>query len=145
MAEFTYNPVQTIPANQAAIFNTTIPCNKGYVYHRNESGIVILRGIVNNACAGFARYMVTFKANIALSEGATVGPIAVALTIDGEVLPTSRAMAPTKAVGDFFNVSSVSFITVPKGCCFNISVENVSNPAASIDMQNANLVVSRTA
>ena len=145
MAEFTYNPVQTIPANQAAIFNTTIPCNKGYVYHRNESGIVILRGIVNNACAGFARYMVTFNGNIALSEGATVGPIAVALTIDGEPIPTSRAIVTPAAVGDYFNVTSTAFVTVPRGCCFNVSVENVSDPAVSIDMQNANLVVSRTA
>ena len=72
MAEFTYNPVQLINPSQNAIFLTSIPCNKGYVYHRNESGIVILRGIVNNACSCFARYQVTFNGNIALPEGATV-------------------------------------------------------------------------
>ena len=145
MAEFTYNLVQTVPYSQAVVLNDSIPCNKGYVYHRNESGIVTLRGIVNNPCAPFARYQVTFNANIALSEGATVGPIAVALTISGEPLSTSKAIVTPAAVGDYFNVTSTAFITVPRGCCVNIAVENVSDNAASIDVQNANLVVNRVA
>ena len=86
MAEFTYNPVQTIPAGGNAIFNNTISCQKGYVIHRNESGIVILRGIVNNPCSRFARYQVTFNGNVALAEGATVGPISVSLALDGEAI-----------------------------------------------------------
>lgn len=48
MAEFAYNPVQLVAPNQPVLLNTAIACNKGYVLHRNESGIVILRGIVNN-------------------------------------------------------------------------------------------------
>lgn len=152
MAEFTYNPVQLVEPNQAVILNTTIPCNKGYVFHRNESGLVTLRGIVNNPCASFARYQVTFNANIALAEGATVGPIAVALAIDGEPIQTSRAIVTPAAVGDYFNVTSTAFITIPAGCCAMISVENVSvsatpgtTPAPEINVQNANLVVSRVA
>ena len=47
MAEFTNNAVQVVNPNQPVILNTSIGCNKGYVYHRNESGIVTLRGIVN--------------------------------------------------------------------------------------------------
>ena len=154
MAEFTYNPVQLIPAAQSAIFNTTIGCTKGYVFHRDGSGIVILRGIVNNPCAKFARYQVTFNGNIALPEGATVGPIAVSLAIDGEAIQTSTAIVTPAAVDNYFNVTSTAFITVPAvpvGCCFNISVKNVStgataaDPAPSINLQNANLVVSRVA
>ena len=144
MAEFTYNPVQTVLQNQAAIFNTTIGCQKGYVFHRNESGIVILRGIVNNPSSCFARYQCTFNGNIAVSAGGTLGPIAVALAIDGEPILTSRAIVTPAAIGDYFNVTSTAFITVPKGCCFNISVENVSE-GTSIDLQNANLVVTRVA
>jgi hypothetical protein len=83
MAEFAYNPVQLVEPGQNVLLETVIPCNKGYVYHRNMSGIVILRGKVNNPQACFARYQVTFNGNIALAEGATVGPISVALTIDG--------------------------------------------------------------
>ena len=151
MAEFTYNPVQLIPAGQSAIFNTTIGCTKGYVFHRDGSGIVILRGIVNNPCAKFARYQVTFNGNIALPEGATVGPIAVSLAIDGEAIQTSTAIVTPAAVDNYFNVTSTAFITVPAGCCFNVSVKNVStgatatDPAPSVNLQNANLVVSRVA
>lgn len=146
MAEFTYNPVQTVEVNQPVILNTSIACQKGYVIHRNESGLVVLRGIVNNPCARFARYQVTFNANIAVpEEGGTLGPIAVALAIDGEPILTSRAIVTPAAVGDYFNVTSTAFITVPTGCCFTVSVENVTSPATPILVQNANMVVERTA
>jgi len=143
MAEFTYNPIQLIDAGQDAILNTTIPCNKGYVYHRNESGIVILRGIVNNPTNCYARYKVTFNGNIAVPTGETAGPISVALAIDGEALRTSNAIVTPTVADAYFNVTSTAFITVPKGCCFSVSVENTST--ISINMQNANLVVERVA
>lgn len=151
MAEFTYNPIQVVNANQPVILNNSIPCNKGYVYHRDESGIVTLRGIVNNPASCFARYQVTFNANIAIPTGGTVGPIAVALAIDGEPILTSKAIVTPAAVDNYFNVTSTAIITVPKGCCFNASVENVSegvtptDPAPQINVQNANLTVARIA
>lgn len=151
MAEFTYNPVQTVNANQPVILNNSISCNKGYVYHRNESGIVTLRGIVNNPNSCFARYQVTFNGNIAVPEGGTVGAIAVAISQSGEPILTSRAIVTPAAVDEYFNVTSTAIITVPKGCCFDISVENVSegataaDPAPQINVQNANLVVTRIA
>ena len=152
MAEFTYNPVQTANPNQPVILNNSIPCQKGYVIHRNESGIVTLRGIVNNSCACFARYQVTFNGNIAVPEGGTAAPISVALALDGEPILTSRAIVTPAAAEDYFNVTSTAIITVPRGCCFNISVENTSEsatpattPAPQIDVQNANLTVTRIA
>lgn len=158
MAEYAYNPVQTVEPNQNVILDTVIPCNKGYVYHRNQSGIVILRGIVNNSCGCFARYQVAFNGNIALPDGATVGPISVALAIDGEPIQTSRAIVTPAATAadpptadNFFNVTSTAIITVPKGCCFSVAVENTSTGATAADsapailVQNANLTVSRIA
>ena len=159
MAEFTYNPVQTVNPNQPIVLNNSIPCNKGYVFHRNESGIVTLRGVVNNPSSCFARYQVTFNGNIAIPDGGTVGPIAIALAIDGEPILTSRAIVtPADAATDppttenFFNVTSTAIITVPRCCCFNVSVENVSEsadpattPAPQILVQNANLTVARIA
>ena len=148
MAEFAYNPIQLVEPGQNVLLNTVIPCNKGYVFHRESAGIVILRGIVNCPQACFARYQVTFNGNIALVEGADVGPISVALAIDGE---TSRAIITPAAVDEYGNVTSTAIITVPKGCCFTVAVENVSAPAApggaapEINVQNANLVVSRIA
>ena len=159
MAEFAYNPLQIVEPGQNVILDTVIPCNKGYVYHRNQSGIVILRGIVNCPNACFARYQVTFNGNIALAEGTTaVGPISVAIAIDGEPILTSRAIVTPAAAAEappsnanYFNVTSTAIITVPKGCCFSVSVENTSGPAAvggtapEINVQNANLTVTRIA
>lgn len=150
MAEFTNNDIQVVNPNQPVVLSTTIPCNKGYVYHRPESGIVTLRGIVNNPCSRFARYQVTFNANIAVPTGGTAGPIAVALALDGEPILTSRAIVTPAAVDEYFNVTSTAIITIPTGCCFNCSVENVSEAptggtAPAINVQNANLVVSRIA
>jgi hypothetical protein len=158
MAEYTYNPVQTVEPGQNVILNDNIRCNKGYVLHRNESGIVILRGIVNNPTACFARYQVTFNGNIAIPDGGTVGPIAIALAIDGEPILTSRAIVTPAATAtdpptaeNFFNVTATAVITVPKGCCFTVAVENVSTPAMAggvapaILVQNVNLTVSRIA
>ena len=134
MADFAYNPVQLVEPGQNVILNTIIPCNKGYVYHRDQSGIVILRGIVNNACACFARYQVTFNGNVALSEGATVAPISIALAIDGEPVQTSKAIVTPAAVGDYFNVTSTAIITVPRGCCFTVAVENTSAATAGLSL-----------
>ena len=151
MAEYVYNPIQLVQPNQPVILDASIPCNRGYVFHREGSGIVTLRGIVNNSCANFARYQVTFNGNIAVPTGGTVGPIAVSLAIDGEPILTSRAIVTPAAVDEYFNVTSAAIITVPKGCCFNVSVDNTSFGATAADtptainVQNANLVVSRIA
>lgn len=157
MAEYVKNAVQTVNPNQPVILSTSIPCNKGYVYHRPESGIVTLRGITNNC---FARYQVTFKGNIAIPDGGTApAGISVALALDGEPILTSRAIVTPAATAanpptseNFFNVTSTAIINVPKGCCFNVSVENTSEsatpattPAPAILVQNANLTVSRIA
>lgn len=150
MAEFTYNPIQEVQPQQSIILNDSIRCPNGYVLHRNESGLVILRGIVNNPCGCFARYQVTFNGNIAVPEDGTVAPIAVALAIDGEPILTSRAIYTPAAVDEYGNVTSTAIITVPKGCCFSVAVDNVSEAdgataAQAINAQNANLTVARIA
>lgn len=152
MAEYLANAVQDVSLNAPVNFTASIPCQKGYIYHEDETGIFILRGIVNNPCNNFAQYQVTFNANIALPEGATVTPIAVALTVNGEPRLTSRAIFTPAAVEEYGNVTSTAIIKVPRGCCFSLSVEAVSAtadatviPAPSIEVQNANLVISRIA
>ena len=151
MAEYVYNEVQLVQPNQNVLLLGSIPCNKGYVFHRDGSGILTLRGIVNNACACFARYQVTFNGNIAVPADGTVGPIAIALAIGGEPIQTSKAIVTPAAVNEYFNVTSTAIITVPKGCCLSVTVENVSSgataadAATAINVQNANLVVSRIA
>lgn len=149
MAEYLANAVQSISLNQPAIFTASIPCNRGYVYHEDETGIFILRGLTSNC---FARYQVAFNGNIAIPEGGAVTPIAVALAVNGEPRQTSRAIFVPAAVDTYGNVTSTAIITVPKGCCFTLSVRYVAAdedpstvPTPVIEMQNANLVVSRIA
>jgi hypothetical protein len=90
-----------------------------------------------------ARYKVTFGGNIALPTGGTAGPISLALALNGEAVgPTTMTVTPT-AVNAFFNVFSAIFIDIPAGCCSQLSVKNTSG--ATIEVQNANLIVERVA
>lgn len=144
MAEYTSNALQTVNLGQNILFTESpIPCTKGYVLHREGSGILTLRGIVNNCNGCFARYKVSFGANIAIPEGGTVEPISLALAIDGEPIPTSSMIVTPAAAEEFWNVYASVFITVPRGCCYTVAVENTSTQ--TIDVQNANLIVERTA
>lgn len=152
-AEYLANAVQTVALNAPVVFTASIPCTKGYVYHEDETGIFILRGIVPNACNCFATYQVTFCGNVAVPTGSTAAPIAVAIVVNGEPRPTSRAIFVPAAVEEYGNVTSTAIIKVPRGCCFSLAVDSVSavddDPAATptpvIEVQNANLVVSRIA
>ncbi|MBP5668859.1 MAG: hypothetical protein J6X14_00940 [Lachnospiraceae bacterium] len=150
-AEYLANPVQEVALNAPIIFNASIPCTRGWVYHEDETGIFILRGITNGQC--FATYQVTFNGNIALPEEAEdVVPIAVAITVNGEPRLTSRAIFTPAEVDEYGNVTSTAIIKVPKGCCFSVSVDAVPattdptvTPAPIIEVQNANLVINRIA
>lgn len=150
--EFLYNEVQSVSLNAPVLFRSSIPCRKGYVFHEDETGNFILRGVVNNQCNCFAHYQVTFNGNIAIPEGGTVAPIAVALTVNGEPRLTSRAIYTPAAVDEYGNVTSTAIIKVPKGCCFSLGVDAVPAsadptvvPAPVIEVQNANLTIARIA
>ena len=148
-AEYLANAVQEIALNAPAIFTASIPCRKGYIYHEDETGIFTLRGITNQC---FATYQVTFNGNIAIPEGGTVTPIAVAIAVSGEPRLTSRAIYTPAAVSEYGNVTSTAIIKVPRECCFSVSVDSIPattdptvTPAPIIEMQNANLVIDRIA
>ena len=150
MAEYLANALQNVALNSPILFTASIPCNKGYVYHEDETGIFILRGITNNC---FARYQVTYNGNIAVPDGGDVTAIAMAITVNGEERPTSKAIFTPQAVDEYGNVTSTAIITVPKGCCFSVSVRYVDatvddptvTPTSTIEVQNSNLVINRIA
>ena len=148
-AEYLANAVQPVSLNAPINFTASIPCTRGFVYHEDETGIFILRGKTDQC---FATYQVTFNGNIALSEESDVVPIAVAITVNGEPRPTSRAIFTPAAADEYGNVTSTAIIKVPRGCCFSLSVEYVPattdptvTPAPVINVQNANLVINRIA
>lgn len=150
MAEYLENSLQNIALNAPILFTSSIPCPRGYVYHEDGTGIFILKGVTNNC---FARYQVTFNGNIAVPEEGDLTAIAVAIAVNGEARPTSTAIFTPQAVDEFGNVTSTAIITVPKGCCFSASVRYVDatvndaavTPTPVIEVQNANLVITRIA
>ena len=150
MAEYLANAQQIISLNAPVVFSDSIPCTRGCVFHEDGTGIFILRGVTNNC---FARYMVTFNGNISIPTGGAVTPIAVSIAVNGEERPTSKAVFDPAAVGTLGNVTSTAIVTVPKGCCFTVSVRYVdattadaaTTPTPSIAVENANLVITRIA
>lgn len=149
MAEYFANALANIPLNEAIDFEASIPCTRGYVFHEDGTGVFILRGIASNC---FARYRVTYTGNIAVPTGGTVAPIAVAIALNGEQRMASRSIITPAAVDEYGNVTSTAIITVPKGCCFSVSVRYVSGvtdgtttPPVSINQINGNLTIDRIA
>ena len=141
-AEYSYVPLQTVAVDDNVLFNNgNRACRKGFISHRDDSGIFFLKGS-NNGCK--AIYRATFNGNIAIATGGTVEPISVALTINGEALGNATAIVTPAAVGDFFNVSITTFIEIPCDCCVTVSVENTSDTTA-IDVTNANIIFDRVA
>ena len=152
MAEYIYNEVQTVQPGAPALLSDAIPCNRGLVLHRPGSGILTIRGIVNNPCARFARYRVAYDGNIAIPEGGTAGEIQLAIAIDGEVVQSSIAAATPTAAEAYWNVSGFAIVDVPVGCCYAVAVENASVsptpatvPAPALDLRNLNVEVTRLA
>jgi hypothetical protein len=138
--EIIANALQTVPANQNVYFTDTVVCGNCAITHRDDSGLVTLRGLTNQCRA---RFRVTFGANIALPTGGTVGPISLAIAIDGEAVRATTMTVTPAAVEEFFNVFSSVFVDVPRGCCVTISVKNITTD--DIEVQNANLIVDRVA
>ena len=117
---------QNVALNTPIVFNASIPCNKGYVFHEDGTGVFTLTG-KTYGCS--VRYKVSFTGNIAIPEGGTVTPIALAISSDGETRPYSISIFTPAAVDEFGNVKSEAIITVPRGCCKSMAVRYVDATA----------------
>lgn len=154
MAEYlTRDTVETVALNQAIPFIDSIPCNKGYVFHQNGTGIFVLRGIVNNSSCCFARYNVEFTGNISIHEEGEVTPIATAIVVSGEQRIGSRSIYTPAETDEYGNVTSRATVDVPRGCCFTVAVEYVNGtvddptvtPTPLINVIDGSLSISRIA
>lgn len=154
MAEYlTRDQVETVALNAAIPFIDSIRCNKGYVFHQNGTGILVLRGVVNNPNSCFARYEVEFTGNIAIPEEGEITPIATAIVVSGEQRVGSRSIFTPAETDEYGNVTSRATVDVPKGCCFTVSVEYVNGtvddptvvPTPLINVIDGSLSVSRIA
>lgn len=138
--ELTANAIQTVNANQNVLFTDVPICGNCSITHRAGSGLVTLRGVTNQCRA---RFKVTFGGNIAIPTGGTVEAISLAISLDGEAVGPATMIVTPAAVEQFWNVYGAVFVEVPKGCCYSLSVQNISTQP--IEVQNANLIIERVA
>lgn len=138
--EITANVVQTVAANQNVLFTETAVDGNCSILHRQGSGMVTLRGLTNQCRA---RFRIFFSGNIAIPTSGSVGPISLAISVNGEPEATTTMIVTPAAGEQYFNVASAIFLNVPAGCCETVSVENISTQ--DILVRNANLIVERVA
>ena len=146
-AEYSANAAQVVPVNGSVIFTESpVPFNRGLIYHRDDTGLFRLanrffRQNVMQCWRRNTRYEVTLHANIAVPEGGTVPEdgISLALTIDGDIDPSSTMIFVPAAAEDLGNVGADIIVTVPCMCtCSSVSVRNTST--IPITVQNANIL-----
>lgn len=140
MAEYTANAIQLVNVNNNVLFTETPVAGNCSIIHRDGSGLINLRGLT---CQCRSRFKITFGANIAIPTGGAVGPISLAIAINGEPVQTTTMIETPAAVEEYSNVFSAIFIDVPVNCCSQISVKNTSD--VDINVQNANLIIERVA
>lgn len=148
VAEWSNAALQTVNPGETVNFTENpVPCTRGLIRHRDDTGNFLLVGYVPRqyGCPcrrqRSANYLVDFGANIAVPTGGTVGAISLAITIDGATIPASTMTVTPAAVEEFFNVSRAINAAIFAGCCESVSVRNTSDQP--ILVQNANIIISR--
>lgn len=139
--EITANAIQTVAVGADVMFDTTVIPGCQSIMHREGSGLVTLRGITQRQPR--ARFRVSFGANIAVPDTEATEPIAFAIAISGEAVPTTTMVASPSDTNSYWNISTDSFIDVPAGCCTTIAVTNVGTIPTNV--RNANFIVERVA
>lgn len=142
MAEWTNSTVQTVNPGESIVFTeNTVPCNLGLILQHAGSGAFLVKGVSAKgqtfgcSCmrSKVVDYDVAFGANIAVPTGQTVGPITVAIAVDGTTIATSEMEITPAAVEEYGNVCRVISIPIWKGCCQTISVRNTSSIPILVD------------
>lgn len=146
MAEYSANAVQIVNPGESVVFrDAPVPCNRGLVRHRDGTGNFLLSGVLTKpgrcCCQRSVNYLVEFGANISVPEGETVGPISVALVVDGATIPSSEMTVTPAAASEYFNVSRAINVPIWIGCCESLTVRNTS--AIPIQVSNANIIFTR--
>lgn len=151
MAEWTSIAVQTVNPGESIVFTENpVPCTRGLVRHRDDSGNFLLSGRTPNGSScgcrccknnNSALYLVDFGANIAVPTGGTVEEISIAISLDGGTLPSTVMRVTPAAVEEFFNVSRATNVSIFGNCCQTLTFRNTSSQP--IIVQEANVIFSR--
>lgn len=133
MIDAVTNAIQLVPVGGGVVFeNTRIRTGCTVRHEEGSARLVLLAPGV---------YSVHFGGNIAVPTGETVGPISVALAVDGEPIAASDAIVTPAAVEEYNNVSAHALIRVYG--CGGTSVTLVNTGAIPINVQDANLIIIR--
>lgn len=149
MAEYSSNAIQTVAPGAAVVFTETGNCcRRGFIRHTEGSGTFTLSGWMpyNGGCrcnqANNATYTVYFSANIAVPTGGTTpATISLAISENGDTVPSTTMDYYATAVDAYGNVSVAKEVPVWNGCCATVSIRNTS--AVPINVQNANVIIRR--
>lgn len=146
MAQLSANALQIVPAGQSAVFTNTFitPQEFGVILPRPDNNGLYLRGTIGRCTPKcwrdfFAEFYASFSANVQIPTGGTVEEISLAISQDGQPLPSGIMIVNPAAVEEFDNVSVQVFVPVPRGGIETITVDNTSTQ--DIGLQNANLTV----
>lgn len=151
MAEYLTTSDSLVSLNGTIPFNrVSIPCGSGCVVPLSV-GILNLKG---NTSGRFARYKVSLQGNVQIPTGGEVTPIALAITVNGSIVPESVAIITPAAVAQYEHIHTDAVITVPCGCCVSVSAvyadgtedDPATTPTPSITVRrNAVIEVERIA
>lgn len=149
MAEWTGVAVQTVNPGESIVFTENpVPCTRGLILHREDSGAFLLKGVSDIPTVGCCcnrnrtvNYMLDFGANVAIPTGEAVAPITVAIAVDGNTLAGTTMEVTPAAVEQFANISRATNVPIWKGCCQTVSIRNIST--IPILVEAANVVITK--
>lgn len=136
MIDAVSNAIQLVAVNGGVVFENTRIMTGCTVRHEAGSArfVLLAPGI----------YSVHFSGNIAVPTGETVGPISLALTVDGEPITGSDAIFTPAAVDVYGNVSVNALVRVYGcRCAANVGLSVVNTSEIPINVQDANLIIIR--
>ena len=151
MAVYAGSGIQTVQPGAFVVFDTTIvPCEMGLIQHSDGTPIFSVSGWRNsNGTSGCCccnqnkptLYSAELDMNVALSEGATVAPITVAIAVDGVSLPISEMDSTPAAAGEYNHVGRKISLPILRNCCQTVAVQNTS--AQPIDVKYPIITLTR--
>lgn len=127
-------PVQLVAANGPVLFaGTRLRTGCATRHEAGSSRVVLLSPGV---------YRVSFSGNVSIPTGGTVQQTSVAIVQDGEVIPGSTMLYTPAAVAVPGNIATDVLVRVYP-CCATSTLSVHNTGADSINMQDANIVVTR--
>lgn len=146
MAQLSNNGPVTIDAGQSLTFTNVFvaPSELGIMLPNADNNGLYLRGLPARRlfrCMRdfFSEYYASFSANVEIPTGGTVESVSVAISVDGNPIPTSTMIATPAAVEEYSNISTQVFVPIPIYSTGLVTITNTSTQA--ITLQNANLTI----